>query len=168
MPTIIRAESDLAISDKEGPQSRGIRKQAPDHQTTIKDSNFVPVLKRVHGGLGDDYTNREFVQMYEQIAIEGQGGFTECFRTSSARKRIALGIFITVFNNLGGTPVISAYQSRLFQEIGFTGLRVLLISGFHGLAGLIGVIINIALVADRMGRKTSMCEWYQNEIKSCR
>jgi len=82
----------------------------------------------------------------------------ECFRTSSVRKRIALGIFITVFNNLGGTPVIGAYQSRLFQEIGFTGLRTLLISGFYGLAGLVGVIINIELVADRMGRKTSMCE----------
>jgi hypothetical protein len=96
--------------------------------------------------------------MHEQIAIEGQGGFVECFRTSSARKRIALGIFITVFNNLGGTPVIGAYQSRLFEEIGFTGLKTLLISGFYGLAGLVGVIINIALVADRMGRKTSMCE----------
>lgn len=95
--------------------------------------------------------------MYEQIAIEGQGGFLECFRTPSARKRIALGVFITVFNNLGGTPVIGAYQSRLFQEIGFTGLRILLISGFYGLAGLFGVIVNIALVADRMGRKTSMC-----------
>jgi hypothetical protein len=56
--------------------------------------------------------------MYEQIAIEGQGGFMACFRTSSARKWIALGVFITVFNNLGGTPVIGAYQSRLFQEIG--------------------------------------------------
>jgi hypothetical protein len=85
----------------------------------------------------------------------------ECFRTPSARKRIALGVFITVINNLGGTPVIGAYQSRLFQEFGFTGLRILLISGFYGLAGLVGVIINIALVADRLGRKTSMCEHYR-------
>lgn len=97
--------------------------------------------------------------MYEQIAIEGQGGFMECFRTPSARKRIALGVFIMVFNNLGGTPVIAAYQSRLFEEIGFAGLRTLFLSGFYGLAGTVGVIINIALVADRMGRRSSMCEW---------
>lgn len=96
--------------------------------------------------------------MHEQIAIEGQGGFMDCFRTSSARKRIALGIFITVFNNLGGTPVISVYQSQLFQQIGFTGLRQLFLSGFYGLAGFVGVIINITLVADKMGRKTSMCK----------
>jgi hypothetical protein len=95
--------------------------------------------------------------------MEGEGGFMECFRTPSARKRIALGIFITVFNNLGGTPVIGAYQSRIFQEIGFTGLQILLISGFYGLAGLVGVITNIALVADRIGRKTSMYEYYRTE-----
>lgn len=113
---------------------------------------------RVHGGLGESFVNREFTQMYEQSAIEGQGGFMECFRTPSARKRVALGVFITVFNNLGGTPVIAAYQSVLFQQIGFTGLRILFLAGFYGLAGLAGVLINISLVADRMGRKTSMCK----------
>ena len=113
---------------------------------------------RVHGSLSDDYINREFTQMHEQIAIEGQGSFMDCFRTPSARKRIALGIFINVFNNLGGTPVISVYQSQLFRQIGFTGIRTLFLSGFYGLAGFVGTVLNIALVADRMGRKSSMCE----------
>lgn len=114
---------------------------------------------KVHGSLGEDFVNREFTQMYEQISIEGQGGFKDCFSSPSARKRIALGIFITVFNNLGGTPVITAYQSRLFRQIGFTGLHTLFLSGFYGLAGFMGVLINIGLVADRMGRKSSMCKY---------
>ena len=120
--------------------------------------NRCSVLIQVHGGLGDDFINREFTQMHKQIAVEGQGGFMDCFRTSSARKRIALGIFINVFNNLGGTPVISVYQSQLFRQIGFTGIRTLFLSGFYGLAGFFGMILNIVLVADRMGRRTSMCE----------
>lgn len=101
--------------------------------------------------------------MHEQIAIEGQGGFMDCFRTRSARKRICLGVFINVFNNLGGTPVISVYQSQLFRQIGFPGLQTLFLSGFYGLAGFVGVLINITLVADRMGRKTSMCKLYKQE-----
>lgn len=113
---------------------------------------------QVHGHLGGDFVNREFTQMHEQVVTEGQGGLMDCFRTPSARRRIALAVFIYVFNNLGGTPVISVYQSKLFQEIGFPGLRILLISGFYGLAGSFGVIINLTLVADRMGRRTSMCE----------
>jgi hypothetical protein len=113
---------------------------------------------QVHDGLGEDFINREFAQMHEQIAIEGQGGFMDCLRTPSARKRIALGIFINVFNNFGGTPVISVYQSQLFRQIGFTGVRTLFLSGFYGLAGFVGTILNISLIADRMGRRTSMCE----------
>jgi len=113
---------------------------------------------RVHGAIGDDFVDREFNQMHEQNSIEGRGRFTDWFRSPSARKRIALGIFINVFNNLGGTPVITAYQSQLFTQIGFPGLRTLFLSGFYGLAGFVGVLINIGLVADRMGRKTSMCK----------
>lgn len=101
--------------------------------------------------------------MHEQITIEGHGGFMDCFRTRSARKRIALGIFINVFNNLGGTPVISVYQSQLFRQIGFPGVRTLFLSGFYGLAGFVGVMMNITLVADRMGRRTSMCELYNHD-----
>ncbi|KFY89647.1 hypothetical protein V500_05566 [Pseudogymnoascus sp. VKM F-4518 (FW-2643)] len=121
-----------------------------------RDQEAYEILMRVHGVLGEEYVNREFTQMHEQISIEGQGGFRECFKTPSARKRIALGTFITVFNNLGGTPVITAYQSQLFTQIGFPGLQTLFFSGFYGLAGFIGVLINIGLVADRMGRRTSM------------
>ncbi len=114
------------------------------------------ILKQVHKGLGDDFINREFTQMHEQITAEGNSSFLDCFRTRTAWKRMALGIFVNVFNNLGGTPVISVYQSALFKQMGFNGLRTLYLSGFYGLAGLVGVIINITLVADRMGRKTSM------------
>lgn len=98
--------------------------------------------------------------MYEQIATEGRSGFLDCFRTPSARKRIYLGIFVNIFNTLGGTPVISVYQSLLFGQIGFTGTRAIFLSGFYGLAGFVGLVINITLVADRMGRRPSMCKFY--------
>ena len=119
-------------------------------------------MMRIHGVLGDDFVAREFVQMHEQIQAETQAKrsrWMDCFATPSARRRMYLGIFINIFNNLGGTPVISVYQSKLFQEIGFTGTRTLFLSGFYGLAGFCGVITNITLVADRLGRKTSMCEF---------
>jgi MFS family permease len=151
----IEANRNIVIKKDRG-QEAYKSKSISTGKTRISDAHSV--LMQVHGHLGDDFVNREFAQMHEQLAIEGQGGFMDCFRTTSARKRIALGVFINIFNNLGGTPVISVYQSQLFRQIGFPGLRTLFLSGFYGLAGFVGVIINIALVADRMGRKTSMCE----------
>jgi hypothetical protein len=126
-------------------------------------------MMRIHGGLGEDFVNREFTQMHEQIVAESgarQSLWADCFSTPSARKRIYLGIFVNIFNNLGGTPVISVYQSKLFQEIGFTGTKTLFLSGFYGMAGFAGVITNITLVADRMGRKKSMCKLFLKSVGS--
>jgi hypothetical protein len=115
---------------------------------------------RIHGGLGEDFIAREFIQMHEQIIAETkarESRWVDCFSTPSVRRRMWLGIFINIFNNLGGTPVIAVYQSKLFQEIGFTGTKTLFLSGFYGMAGFAGVITNITLVADRLGRKQAMC-----------
>ena len=115
---------------------------------------------RIHGRLGEDFVAREFIQMHEQIIAETearQSRWVDCFSTPSARRRMWLGIFVNIFNNLGGTPVISVYQSKLFEEIGFTGTKTLFLSGFYGMAGFAGVITNITLIADRLGRKQSMC-----------
>ena len=118
-------------------------------------------MTRIHGGLGEDFVSREFTQMHEQIIAEreaNQSRWIDCFATPSARRRMWIGIFVNIFNNLGGTPVISNYQSKLFKEIGFTGTKTLFLSGCYGLAGFAGVLTNITLVADRMGRKDSMCK----------
>ena len=117
-------------------------------------------MMRIHGKMGEEYIAREFTQMHEQIVAETvarQSRWKDCFATTSARRRMWLGIFINIFNNMGGSSVISIYQAKLFQEIGFTGDRTLLLSGFYGLAGFAGVITNITLIADRLGRKQSMC-----------
>jgi len=117
------------------------------------------VMLRIHGSVGEDFVNREFTQMHEQIIAEAEARTTSWYdlvRTPSARRRMYLGIFINIFNNLGGTPVISVYQSKLFQEIGFVGNQTLFLSGFYGMAGFAGVITNITLVADRLGRRQSM------------
>jgi hypothetical protein len=114
-----------------------------------------------HGGSQHENSAKEdFSQMQAQLCSEGNAGFLECFKTSSSRKRLFLGSFVNVFNNLGGTPVIAVYQAILFAEIGFVGNKTLFLSGFYGLAGFCGVLINLALVADRMPRKQSMCKFY--------
>lgn len=116
---------------------------------------------RIHGGLGENFVAREFTQMHEQIVAETaarKSRWIDTIGSPSARRRMYIGVFVNIFNNLGGTPVISVYQSKLFQEIGFTGTKTLFLSGFYGMAGFAGVITNITLVADRLGRKKSMCE----------
>jgi hypothetical protein len=116
---------------------------------------------RLHGGSQNESSAKEeFSQMQAQVCLEDNAGFLACFKTPSARKRLLLASFMNIFNNLGGTPVIAVYQAILFAEIGFVGNKTLFLSGFYGLAGFCGVLVNLVLVADRMPRKQSMRKFH--------
>src|SRR6202012_953593 len=129
--------------DQSGPIRRSLQSYDPpeSHWCRIPDRSAV---LRFHGGLqNESFAKEEFSQMQAQMCREGNAGFLECFKTPSARKRLFLGSFVNIFNNLGGTPVIAVYQAILFAEIGFVGNKTLFLSGFYGLAGFCGVLINL-------------------------
>ena len=65
---------------------------------------------------------------------------------------------MVVTANLSGVSVIQNYQTEFYNLVGYTGNSALLVSAIYGLMGVLGQIINITLVADKRGRKTTMCK----------
>lgn len=64
---------------------------------------------------------------------------------------------MVVTANLSGVSVIQNYQTEFYNLVGYTGNSALLVSAIYGLMGVLGQVINISLVADKRGRKTTMC-----------
>ena len=62
-----------------------------------------------------------------------------------------------VTGNLSGVAVIQNYQTEFYNLVGYTGNAALLVTAVYGLMGVIGQVINITVVADKRGRKTTMC-----------
>lgn len=65
---------------------------------------------------------------------------------------------MVVTANLSGVSVIRNYQTKFYNLVGYTGNSALLVSAIYGLMGVLGQAINITLVADKRGRKTTMCK----------
>lgn len=68
---------------------------------------------------------------------------------------------MVVTANLSGVSVIQNYQTEFYNLVGYTGNSALLVSAIYGLMGVLGQIINITLVADKRGRKTTMCKLHR-------
>lgn len=60
--------------------------------------------------------------------------------------------------NMSGVSVIQNYQTEFYNLVGYTGNSALLVSAIYGLMGVLGQVINITLVADKRGRKSTMCK----------
>lgn len=57
------------------------------------------------------------------------------------------------------TPTLSRnYQTEFYNLVGYKGNSALLVSAIYGLMGVLGQVINITMVADKRGRKTTMCK----------
>ncbi|CAN8106027.1 unnamed protein product [Discula destructiva] len=132
-------------------------------QDRIEEARMV--LKRIHSDSGDEFVDRELIQIREQIALErtykNVGGdkwyssFLMLFKKEYIR-RLFLVCFIQMLTIFGGVGVIQNYQNLFYEAVGFTGDTALFVSGIYGFMGLIGQIINLVFVADRWRRNTTL------------
>jgi len=117
------------------------------------------VLSLLHAKRGDDFVQRELIEIREQLALEHAQrtnvSWAELFSLRYA-KRLLLACFILNMTKLSGGGVIQNYQSLFYNGLGFEGRTVLLISGCYGFMGVIGQIINMAFVSDKWPRKRTM------------
>ena len=66
---------------------------------------------------------------------------------------------MVVTTNLSGVSVIQNYQTEFYKLVGHTGNSALLMSAIYGLMGVLGQVINITLVVEKRGRKTTICKF---------
>ncbi|KAF5563774.1 high-affinity glucose transporter [Fusarium phyllophilum] len=97
------------------------------------------VLARLHDNEDDKtFVEQEFLQIRTQIQLERDQGNLDWFT--------ALWTYVLPKN----------FQSVFYQTVGFTGRTSLLISGVYGMIGIIGQVIYLVFVADKMPRTRTL------------
>lgn len=120
------------------------------------------VLLELHGGESGDLANRELIQIREQIHLErAQGDLSWALALAKLfskkyLRRTATASFIITMGQLSGSSVIQNFQSIFYAAVGFTGKTSLLISGVYGMAGVIGQVVYLFVVADKWPRARTL------------
>ncbi|KAK7397708.1 hypothetical protein QQX98_012923 [Neonectria punicea] len=130
------------------------------------------VLASLHGKAGDEiYIDHELTQISEQIQLEREQGnlnwSTALSHMFSRRyvRRTLTAAFIVTMGQLSGSSVIQNFQGIFYATVGFTGRTALLISGAYGMMGIIGQVIYLAVIADKVPRTRTL--WVGSIILSC-
>ncbi|QKD56722.2 general substrate transporter [Fusarium oxysporum Fo47] len=121
------------------------------------------VLTSLHGKTDDEiYIDRELVQIQEQIQLERDQGnlnwMTALGHMFSRKyvRRTMTASFIVTMGQLSGSSVIQNFQNVFYQAVGFNGRTALLISGVYGMMCIIGQVIYLAFVADKLPRTLTL------------
>jgi len=80
----------------------------------------------------------EFSEIRETIAAEKAitvPGWKVMFTTPQWRTRLMHGTLVQVFTQLSGINVIGYYQVPMYEALGITGSRALLVSGIYNCVG---------------------------------
>ncbi|KAG5751492.1 hypothetical protein H9Q70_005858 [Fusarium xylarioides] len=64
--------------------------------------------------------------------------------------RTLMAAFIVPQSQLSGASVIQNFQNTFYAIVGITGRQSLLVSGIYGVMGVIGTIIYLGIVVDRV------------------
>lgn len=124
-----------------------------------KDRNeeALAVLRKLHSdGTNDEYIVREYGEIRATISAEKavtSQGWLVMFKVPQWRKRLMLGTLIQVFTQLSGINVIGYYQTVMYNALGITGHRALLVAGIYNVVGPIANLIFIVFILDRVGRR---------------
>ncbi|CAM1507952.1 Fc.00g048000.m01.CDS01 [Cosmosporella sp. VM-42] len=121
----------------------------------------LEVLKQLHSDSDhpDDtegsFYYREFEQIKAQVDFERESAIKSwwvLFTHKSYARRLFLGSMLQISLQCTGVNVVNYYQTTLFEGVGITGRRVLLISCGYGMMGFIANAICLTYI-DKVGRK---------------
>ena len=115
------------------------------------------VLRKLHyDGKNQDWIRAEFHEIKTTIAAEKAitvPGWRIMFTVPQWRLRLMHGVLVQVFTQLTGINVIGYYQTIMYNALGITGNRNLLVTGIYNCVGPLTNFIFITLILDRVGRR---------------
>ncbi|KAL1896515.1 hypothetical protein Sste5346_004549 [Sporothrix stenoceras] len=104
----------------------------------------------------DESISRQMVEIQAQLQLAASlrtnhhvgHAIVELFTPRNIR-RTATAIIIMQIIIFSGALAIQNHQSLLYANLGFTDKQALLVSGYYGIMGIVGQIINLLFVSDR-------------------
>lgn len=122
-----------------------------------RDEDGLVILRRLHyDGTNEEWIDREYSEIRATISAEKAitvPGWRIMFTVPQWRKRLSHGVLVQVFTQLTGINVIGYYQTIMYESLGITGGRAILVAGIYNCVGPIANAIFICFILDRVGRK---------------
>ncbi|KAK4149479.1 MFS sugar transporter-like protein [Chaetomidium leptoderma] len=132
--------------------------ESPRHLMEIdREDEAMRVLRKLHfDGTNDDWIQREFHEIKTTIAAEKAitvPGWRIMFTVPQWRTRLMHGVAVQVFTQFTGINVIGYYQTQMYNALGITGNRALLVAGIYNCVGPLANLVFIVFIIDRVGRR---------------
>ncbi|KAF2433618.1 putative MFS sugar transporter [Tothia fuscella] len=122
-----------------------------------KELEGMRVLQRLHyNGRNGDWIQSEFDEIKATVDAEREitaPGWRPMFTVKKWRMRLIQATLVQVFTQFSGINVIGYYQTIMYENLGITGKRNLLVTGIYNCIGPLANLIFILFILDRVGRK---------------
>ncbi|KKK19728.1 hypothetical protein P175DRAFT_0500238 [Aspergillus ochraceoroseus IBT 24754] len=120
----------------------------------------MKILRKLHyDGTNEDWIQQEYAEITSTIEAEkavAAPGWLIMFKVPQYRTRLLHGVAVQVFTQMTGINVISYYQTIMYNALGITGSRNILVAGIYNCLGPLANLIFILFVLDRVGRRKPM------------
>ncbi|KAL5358253.1 general substrate transporter [Aspergillus floccosus] len=118
------------------------------------------VLRRLHyDGTNEEWINSEYAEIKTTIEAEKAitaPGWAIMFKVPQWRMRLLHGTLVQVFTQMTNINVINYYQTIMYNSLGITGSRNILVTGIYNCVGPVTNLIFIIFLSDRVGRRRPM------------
>ncbi|KAH8776193.1 general substrate transporter [Hyaloscypha finlandica] len=122
-----------------------------------KMESALALMKRLRReGTSDELVHKEFTQMRDQITWEKENELSSLMgilRKPSYRKRLLLGCFSHIGQQISGISAINYYQTQMYRSLGIKGVTVLALASVWGITGPLANIFCLMFIIDRFNRR---------------
>ncbi|TFK40034.1 sugar transporter [Crucibulum laeve] len=120
-----------------------------------RDEEAKEVVYKLHG---DDTVGaeQEFAHMYDTIKAEvsiKSRRLSDLWATRAMLHRTLVAVGVQVFCQFTGINVINYFGPQMYESLGVTGGKALLVQGIYGAVGPVANLFFIIFILDRVGRK---------------
>ncbi|EME88661.1 uncharacterized protein MYCFIDRAFT_80042 [Pseudocercospora fijiensis CIRAD86] len=122
-----------------------------------RDEEGLAILHKLHfDGTNEAWLHYEYNEIRATISAEKAitaSGWRIMFQVPQWRTRLLHGTLVQVFTQFSGINAIGYYQTIMYEALGITGGRAILVAGIYNCVGPIANAIFIFFILDRVGRK---------------
>ncbi|KAJ3892127.1 sugar transporter [Lentinula edodes] len=125
-----------------------------------RDEEARKVVYLLHGTKNsaelEEAAEQEYNEMHDTIKAEiliRSRKISDLWATHAMMKRTLISCAVQIFTQFTGINIISYFGPLMWQSLGMTGGKALLMQGIYGVVGPIATLIFILFLVDRVGRK---------------
>ncbi|KAG5636756.1 hypothetical protein H0H81_006946 [Sphagnurus paluster] len=121
-----------------------------------RDAEAREVVYKLHGDNHREAAEIEYKEMHDTIKAESlvrRRKLSDLWSTPPMAKRTFVAVGVQVFCQFTGINVINYFGPQMYNSLGVTGSKALLVQGIYGAIGPIANLFFIIFALDRVGRK---------------